>query len=47
MSEQEIHDICRKYNIINYTINPDGSIDVNGDVYISKTNLIIGLTIKY
>ena len=27
-----IHDICKKYNIKNYTINPDGSIDVDGDV---------------
>ena len=24
--------ICEKYDITNYTINPDGSIDVNGDV---------------
>ena len=24
--------ICEKYNITNYTINDDGSIDVNGDV---------------
>ncbi len=24
--------ICEKYNITNYTINPDGSIDVAGDV---------------
>jgi hypothetical protein len=27
-----IHDICNRYNIKNYTINPDGSIDVNGSV---------------
>jgi hypothetical protein len=27
-----IHDICEKYGIKNYTINDDGSIDVNGDV---------------
>jgi hypothetical protein len=27
-----IHDICKEYNITNYTINDDGSIDVNGDV---------------
>jgi hypothetical protein len=27
--------ICEKYNITNYTINPDGSIDVNGDVHIN------------
>jgi hypothetical protein len=29
---ETIHDICKRYNIKNYTINPDGSIDVNGDV---------------
>jgi hypothetical protein len=27
-----IHDICEQYGITNYTINDDGSIDVNGDV---------------
>jgi len=26
----KIHEICRKYNIEDYIINPDGSIDVNG-----------------
>ena len=33
-NEQEIHEICKKYKIKNYTINPDGSIDVEGDVAI-------------
>ena len=28
-NEQEIREICRKYYIENYIINPDGSIDVN------------------
>ncbi len=31
-NEQEIHDICKNYTIKNYTINSDGSIDVDGDV---------------
>ena len=34
MTEQEINDICKKYNIENYTINSDGSIDVNDDVLL-------------
>jgi hypothetical protein len=34
-----IHSICKKYNIQNYTINEDGSIDVNGSVYLSKKGL--------
>ncbi len=34
MSEEEIHKICDKLKIDNYTINPDGSIDIDGDVYI-------------
>ncbi len=34
-NEQEIHDICKEYNIKNYTINLDGSIDVNGNVRLS------------
>ena len=31
--------ICEKYNIKNYTINPDGSIDVNGSVDLSFNDL--------
>ena len=31
-----IHDICEKYNIENYTINPDGTIDVNGNIQIAS-----------
>ena len=41
MTNQEIHDICKKYGIQNYTINPDGSIDVNGNVelvFLTKNN---------
>ena len=34
-----ISSICKKYNIKNYTINDDGSIDVNGDVNLSKKGL--------
>ena len=29
-----IHKICRKYYIMNYTINLDGSVDVKGDVLL-------------
>ncbi len=39
MSEQEILTICEKYRITNYTINPDGSIDVNGSVYLYNMDL--------
>jgi len=38
-NEQEIIDICKKYNIKRYTINDDGSIDVDGDVDLYKMNL--------
>ena len=31
--------ICEKYNIINYIINDDGSIDVNGNVYLTCKGL--------
>ena len=34
-----IHDICKRYNITNYTINDDESIDVNGDVDLARYNL--------
>ncbi len=39
MTEQEIHNICDQYKIENYTINPDGSIDVDGNVNLSYMGL--------
>ena len=33
-SFENIYEICRKYDIENYTINPDGYIDVNDTVYL-------------
>ena len=36
---ETIHDICKQYSITNYTINPDGSIDVDGDVYLINKGL--------
>jgi hypothetical protein len=33
-SFNDIETTCKKYNIKNYTINPDGTVDVNGDVYL-------------
>ena len=38
-NEQEIREICKKYNIENYTINSDGSIDVEGDLYLFNLKL--------
>ena len=29
-----IDSICKKFSIENYTINPDGSIDVDGNLYL-------------
>ena len=34
-----IHDICKKYKIYNYTVNDDGSIDVNGSVNLRFNGL--------
>ena len=31
--------ICKQYGITNYTINPDGSIDVNGNVHLFDRGL--------
>ncbi len=39
INEQEIHDICKIYLISKYTINPDGSIDVDGNVSIENGRL--------
>jgi hypothetical protein len=38
-SEFKIHKICKEYNIKNYTINDDLSIDVDGKVDISNKDL--------
>jgi hypothetical protein len=38
--------ICKEYNIENYTINSDGSIDVNGDAII-KMGLLVTLPLKF
>jgi hypothetical protein len=35
----QIDQICREYGIENYTINPDESIDVNGDVHLEHKGL--------
>ena len=34
-----IDDICKKYKITNYIINPDKTIDVDGDVTLSFSYL--------
>ncbi len=38
-SNTEIDKICKKYNIKNYTINSDNSVDVDGDVYLYNKRL--------
>jgi len=38
-NQNQIHEICEKYGITNYTINDDGTIDVDGDVDLSDKNL--------
>jgi hypothetical protein len=37
--EEDIESICREYNIENWTLNEDGSIDVDGDVDLSFKKL--------
>jgi len=39
LTDKEIHKICKEYGIKNYTINTDGSIDVDGYVNLSKKRL--------
>jgi hypothetical protein len=39
-SLSEIDTICQKFGITNYTINSDGSVDVDGDVNLSYKGLI-------
>jgi hypothetical protein len=45
-SKEDIDSICRKYDIKNYTINEDGSIDVDGDVDLYDKGLT-DLPIKF
>jgi Leucine-rich repeat (LRR) protein len=40
-SKTDIDSICQNYGIMNYTINPDGSIDVDGSVILSSELLTI------
>ena len=35
----DIDAICKRYDIKNYTINSDGSIDVDGSVYLNEMDL--------
>lgn len=45
MTEEQIHDICKKYNIQKYSINSDGSIDAS---YVDlKNNGLSKLPIKF
>ena len=46
INTSEIEAICKKYNITNYTINEDGSIDVDGNVYLCHKNLKV-LPLKF
>ena len=39
-SKEDIHSLCKKYDIRNYTINEDGYIDVDGKVYLNAKKLI-------
>ena len=36
---EDIHEICKICGIENYTINPDGSIDVDGNVNLYEMEL--------
>lgn len=38
-SDGEIRKICKEYNIKNYTINKDRSIDVEGEVHLTSKRL--------
>jgi hypothetical protein len=46
-SFEDIDSICKKFGITNYTINSDGTVDVNGDVDLRWHNMVVsskGLT---
>jgi hypothetical protein len=39
MTEIEVDKICKKYGITNWSLNPDGTVDVDGSVYLSVQKL--------
>ena len=39
-SSESIDILCKRYDIVNYVINDDGSVDVDGNVFISNRGLI-------
>jgi len=45
--ESEIHKICKKYKIKNYTINSDGSIDVDVAVNLYNEKGLTKLPVKF
>ena len=47
MTTSEVHNLCREYNIKNYTINDDMSISVNGNVNLTPHRNIKYLPIKF
>ncbi len=38
-SDEEIHTLCKKYVIFNYSINSDGSINCTRGVFLNGENL--------
>ena len=46
-NEQIIHDLCREYVIENYTINEDGTLDVDGSVLISNNPHLKQLPLRF
>jgi hypothetical protein len=46
-NHEDIHVICRKYRITNYIINDDGSIDVDGSVYLSYNRDLTKLPLNF
>jgi hypothetical protein len=39
MTEIEVAKICKKYDIENWILNPDGTVDIDGSVYLSVQKL--------
>jgi hypothetical protein len=38
--EEHVSEICQRYNIRNWSINSEGLVDVDGDVFLYRYNLI-------
>jgi hypothetical protein len=47
-SEEEVRRLCKKYDIMNWSINSEGLVDVDGDVnFHTNTETVFSFSARY